>query len=185
MPYLTIDDLTTHLYPEVILEITRETVKEFATLAGFPVAGIKRYNYKATNTGKYYIWDGDSYIETVYPDRLTKAINTGIGEAISYLTRYDTVKMFSSDDNKRTFQDDNLDSKVKDLIIWHLVKLCNVQANLEVMETNYNKAISYFKDVQKGIADPAWPLKSNSTDTPGDDAGQVEFRCETKRRNSY
>lgn len=185
MPYLTIDDLTTHLYPEIILEITRETVKEYATFSGFPATGIKRYYYKATNSGKYYIWDGDTYLEKAYVDRVRKAIKAGVGEAISYLTRYDTERMFSDDDAKRIFQDENLDNKVKDLIVWHLAKLCNVQMNLEQMETNYKLSISYFKDVQKGIADPQWPLKQDATDTPGDDAGQVEFRCETKRRNRY
>ena len=132
MAYLTIDDLTTHLYPEIILEITRETAKSYANLAGFPASGIKKYYYLALDTNTYYIWDGISYIQTVYVDKVRKAINTGVGEAKSFLNRYDLVIMFSDDDSIRTFQDDMLDSKVKDLIVWHLVKLCNVQTNLEL-----------------------------------------------------
>ena len=185
MAYLTIDDLSTHLYPEIILEITRETTKVYANLAAFPASGIKKYFYKATDTSKYYIWDGASYIETVYVDRVRKAINTGVGEAKSYLNRYDLVKMFSDDDQARTFQDDMLDTKVKDLIIWHLVKLCNVQTNLDLCETNYSHALKYFEKVQKGNIDPAWPLKADDPNTNIDDAGQVEFRSDIKRRNHY
>lgn len=185
MSYLKIDDLTTHLYPEIILEITRETAKEYAMSSAFPTSGTKRYYYKAIDTGKYYIWDGDSYIETVYVDKVRKAINTGVSEATSFLTRYDIEKMFSEDDDKRTFKDDGLDSKVKDLVIWHLVRLCNVNAKLELIRTSYEDALKYFEKVQKGIIDPAWPLKQNNPDTPIDDAGQVEYTCLPKRTNHY
>lgn len=186
MPYLSIDDLSTHLNPEIILEIVRDNVKEYANLAAFPITGIKRYNYKALDTSKYYIWDGDSYIERVFVDKVRKAINTGLGEAKSYLNRYDHELMFSDDDSKRTYKDDMLDGKVKDLVIWHLVRLGNPNSNLEIIRTSYEDAIKYFDKVMKGLIDPAnWPLKANNPATPNDEAGNVEYRSLTKRINHF
>ena len=182
--YLTIDDLTTHLYMEIIVEITREQAKAYTNLAAFPTIGIERYYYKANDTGFYYYWDGDSYNQTVFVDKVRKAINTGVGEAKSYLNRYDTVAMFSDDDNERTFQDDMLDNRVKDLVVFHLTKLLNVNINADNVKYNYEQSLRWFKDVQKGLADPQWPLVADNPDTPQDDAGNIEYRGNTQRSNN-
>lgn len=185
MSYLILSDLYTHLQPEQIKAVTREDVKAFANLAAFPATGLARYYYKANDTNKYYTWDGDTYSETAFIDKVSKAINTGIGEAKAYLTRYNLVAMFDNDPSKRTFQSDDLDSKVKDLAVWHLLTLCNANANLEIYRTRYEDAIKYFEKVQRGIIDPPYPLKADDPTTNIDDAGNVEYRTNPKRKNSY
>jgi len=185
MPYLTKADLTTHLYWEVLTEITRENTKEFANQAAFPATGFKRYQYKDVSTGKFYIWDGDTYNETQLISIIDKAINAGIDEAKSYLNRYDLEAMFSNDDTKRTFQNDYLDTLVKDLVMFHLTKLANANANLEDLQFNYKQAVKTLEQVMKGITDPPWPLKANNPNTSIDEGGNVEFHTNTKRRNSF
>jgi hypothetical protein len=185
MPYMTQYDLQTHLYAETILEITRDNVKEYATLSGFPDPGISAYKYKATDTGKYYIWDGNGYTEITYVDITAKAIAEGIGQAKSYLNRYDLVAIFGTADDDPTFQDDYLDSLVKDIICWRLIKLSNPNINLELFRTAYEDAVIEFGKVQKGNTYPAWPLRANDENTAIDDAGNVEFSSNVKRINHY
>lgn len=186
MSYLSKQDLYTHLYPEVIDEITRNNVKVYANLAAFPPTGIQRYYYQATDTSKYYTWDGDTYNETAYVDIVDKAITTAIGEAKGFLTRFDLIKMFSEDDDLRTFQDDMLDNKVKDLAQWHIVRLCNVQVNFEVAKASYDDAMKFFEKIQKGIIDPdGWPLKTLDPKTMQSDDGLVQWSVMHKRKNNY
>lgn len=116
---------------------------------------------------------------------ITKAITTGVGMAKSYLNRYDLVAMFDNDDSKRTFNDEFLNGVVKDIVCWHLIKLCNPNVNLELFRTVYEDAIKYLEKVQRGNTDPAWPLKANNPDTPNDDAGNIEWRSLDKRINHY
>jgi phage gp36-like protein len=144
MPYLTKDDLITHLYPEIRDEITRSN---------------------------------DLLI--------TKAINEGIGEAKSYLNRYDMVKMFSDDVVLRTFKDDFLDGVVKDIVCWKLIKLANPNINLALFRTAYEDAIKFLEKVMKGQTDPAWPLRPDDPATPFDESGNIGWRSNIKRTNHY
>jgi hypothetical protein len=144
MPYLTQDDLATHLYDEVIEEIVRNR-----------------------------------------SDLVTKAINTGVGLAKSHLNRYDLVAIFGTATTEPTFKDDFLDSLVKDVVCWHLIKLCNPNINLEVFRTAYEDAVKEFEKVKKGTTDPAWPLRPNDPATNIDDAGNIEWSSNTKRTNHF
>jgi hypothetical protein len=144
MPYLTQDDLATHLYDEVIEEIVRNR-----------------------------------------SDLVTKAINTGVGLAKSHLNRYDLKAIFGDDTTEPTFKDDYLDSLVKDVVCWHLIKLSNPNINFEVFRTAYEDAVKEFEKIKKGITDPAWPLRPNDPTTNIDDAGNVEWASNTKRTNHF
>jgi len=144
MAYLTKDDITTHIYPEIRDEITR----------------------------------GDDTL-------ITKAIITGVGMAKSYLNRYDLIKMFSDDDTLRTFSEEFLNSVVKDVICWHLIRLANPNINLELFRQSYEDAIKFLEKVQRGGPDPAWPLKPDDPATPNDDAGNIMYVSFPKRINNY
>lgn len=183
--YLNRQKLFTHLYPEIIDEISRSNVYEFENLAAFPRVGVQRYYYKALDSGIYYTYDGSVYNITSFTDVVLIAINTAIGEAKGYLNRYDLLKMFSDDDSVRTFQDDLLDTKVKDLVQWHLIRLCNVNVNFEISKTAYDDAMKYFEKVQRGIIDPNWPLIGNDPSTPQDESGLIQFTSLDKRTNHY
>lgn len=186
MSLFTKADLTPPLYPEIIDEIIRNYISVYATLSAFPVTGIVGRTYKATDTDKLYIWTLTAYAETTGPDAIvTKSINNGISEAKSYLNRYDLVKMFDDDDAKRTFKDEFLNTVVKDIICWQLIKLANPNINLELFRTSYKDAIDTLIKVMKGLIDPQWPLRVDDPNTPNDDAGNVEFRSEIKRQNHF
>ncbi len=144
MAYLSTEKLETHIYKEIISEISRDN-----------------------------------------SDIPGKAIKQGVGEAKSYLNRYDVVKMLSDTDAERTFQDDFFDSLVKDLVCWHLVKLANPNIDLKLFRTAYEDAQKYFKDVMKGNVDPAWPLRADDPDTTFDESGHISASSNKKRKNHY
>jgi len=111
---------------------------------------------------------------------LDKAIAMGEGEAKSYLNRYDLTTLFGG-----TFTDEFLKGIVKDIISWHIIKLANPNINMELFRTSYEDAIRFLEKVMKGLTDPGWPLRPDDPTTPIDDAGNVEYRTNPKRRNSF
>jgi phage gp36-like protein len=116
---------------------------------------------------------------------VTTAIEAGVAEAKSYLSRYNLTKLF---DPLATgyFADVNLQNKVKDIVCWHLVKLANPNINLELFRTGYEDAIDWFKQVQKGAADPdGWPYKDDDTATDYPEGSGVSMISNTKRSNLY
>lgn len=186
MAYLVKNDLTTHLYIEIIDEIIRNYIKEFANLAAFPVTGISGFTYVDLATAKKYNWNGTVYVETAGADAIiNKMIADGVSEAKAYLNRYDFVKLFGEGDTAPTVNDEFLNGLVKDLICWKLIKISNPNVNLELFESAYKMAKKTLSDVMKGLIDPVWPLKADNPDTPNDDAGNVEWRSQPKRINHY
>jgi phage gp36-like protein len=143
--YLTPTELTTHIYPEIADEISRED---------------------------------DSIIE--------KAISEAIQEAKSYLSRFDLMKIFGNDATEPIVEDENLKSKVKDIAVWRLVRLANPNISMALARTNYEDAIRWMKDVQKGTADPeGWPYKPTDQTTPLTEGAAIGWGSNTKRRNHF
>jgi hypothetical protein len=121
MPYLTKDDLKTHIYADIINEIIRND-------------------------------------DTIADEQIEAAIS----EASAYLAKYDLTQLFSD-----TVTDKNLKNKIKDIACWNIIKLANPNIEMQLFENLYKSAISFFKDIQKGQADPAgWPYKTVSQDNP-------------------
>lgn len=144
MPYLTKDDLTTHIYAENIDEITR----------------------------------GDDEL-------VTRAINEGLGQVKGYLNRYNVLAMFGNGTTARTFTDDWLDGLAKDIVCWRLIKLANPNIDVAMFRTAYEDAVKELTNVQKGITDPAWPLRVDDPDTNLDESGSISFTSNIRRNNHY
>lgn len=144
MPIITSTDLNTHLYPEVVAEITRN----------------------------------DSTI-------VTKAIDTAIQESKMYLSRYDLLALFGTDEEPATITDEYLKSIVKDIACWHLLRLCNVSIELSTFRTAYEDAIATLKVIMQGGANPqGWPYYDATTiSTPDGDA--IQWFSNTKRVNYF
>lgn len=190
MAYLSKADLATHLYAEIVQEIIRDYRSEFASLEAFPANGITGIKYIAVDTSKIYRWTGTAYEETAEVDIVAKAINSGVGLAKSHLNRYDKVAMFGDFTTPEapvepTFKDDYLDSLVKDIVCWHLLKLANPNIELALFRTAYEDAVAEFVKIKKGLADPEWPLAPNNPDTEIDEAGNVEYSSNLKRTNHF
>lgn len=113
--------------------------------------------------------------------KVAEAISTAEEEAQAYLNRYDIATMFTE-----TFESKLLRNKVKDMACWHLVVLANPNINLELFRTIYEDAIKFFEKVMKGLVDPqGWPLRTDNTDSPQDDAGNVYWTSQPKRQNHF
>jgi phage gp36-like protein len=186
MAFLTKQDLYTHLYPEILEEIIRKFVTDYDTLADFPAIGVSNGNiYKDVEANALYVWTGTAYIITVDPDLIvTKAINSAIAEAKSYLSRYDLIQLFG--DSLGEGIQDHLKNLTKDIACWHLIRLSNPNVNLELFRTNYKDAIEFLTKVMKGQADPAgWPYKSDNTDTDLNENNFVQYSSNPKRTHHF
>lgn len=82
------------------------------------------------------------------------AIDGAVSEAKGYLSDYDTAAIFSTTGGERH---PLLVTFVKDIAVWHLVVLSNYNADIELREKRYNRAIEWLKSVQKGLVVPDLP----------------------------
>lgn len=144
MAYLVKADLKTHIYAELITEISRSD-------------------------------------DTI----VTAAINEAITTAKGYLSRFNRTKLF--DDGASGFVADvQLLAAVKDIAVWRMIRLANPNLNVDVARTNYEDAIAWLKDIQKGVVDPeGWPYVDDDTDTDGDESETVRYMSNEKRNNHY
>lgn len=99
------------------------------------------------------ITDGDDTI-------VQGAIDGAVSEAKGYLQNYDTAAIFNqSGDNRNAL----LLTFVKDIAVWHLVVLSNYNADIELREKRYDRAVSWLKGVQKGDITPDLPAAGEGT----------------------
>ncbi len=187
MAYLVKTDLHTHLYPEIIDEIIRKSLLEFATQSAFPETGVKGYIYKDLAEETLFSWSGTSYVPATDPDVIvTNAINAGIAEVKSYLNRFDLVKLFGVGETAPTVTDEHLKNITKDVAAWHLVKLSNPNVDLKLFRTGYEDAIAWLKLVQKGQADPdGWEYKEDDAATPGNENSSIQWSSNAKKTQHF
>lgn len=190
MPFLTKSDLTTHLYPEIIDEIIRRYLLEYANLAAFPVTGVTGYTYQDNSNSNLYRWSGTGYVPTSDPDTIVATtISSAIAEAKSYLSRFDLLALFGDADTEPAVEDpyiEHLKSVVKSLACWKLITLANPNVDLKLFRTMYEDAIKYLQQVQKGQADPeGWPYKPDDPETPGNENSGIQWSSNNKRTQHF
>lgn len=88
------------------------------------------------------------------------AIDGAVSEAKGYLSDYDITAMFGATGNDRH---PLLVTFVKDIAVWHLVVLSNYNADIELREKRYNRAIEWLKSVQKGLVVPDLPRPADDS----------------------
>lgn len=143
MPIITIADLGTNLYPEIIEEITRA--------------------------------------DTSVADA---AIAAAVNEAKMYLGRYDLDALFGTDTEAPTVVDPYLQSVVKDLSCWHLLRVANPGADYAAFRTAYLDALAALKEIRNGAANPqGWPYADNTPSTPDGEA--INWVSNERRNNHY
>lgn len=143
-----------------------------------------------------FILKGDLY-SLLYPEIIEiitreddtiveRAINTGIAEAKSYLSRFDLLQLFGTGEVEKTVDDENLKSKVIDLAVWQLIKLANPNIDLKLFRTNYEDAISFFEGVKKSKLGPdGWPYKIDDPETSFPEGNIISYSSNTKRNNHW
>lgn len=116
---------------------------------------------------------------------VTSAIDEAISTAKGYLSRYNRTKLF--DPTATGFvSDKQLLAVVKDIAVWRMVRLANPNISIEMARTNYEDAIEWLKDVQKGIVDPeGWPYQDDDEDTDVNEGEAISYRSNDKRTNDY
>lgn len=131
------------------------------------------------------------YIETLDEiDRsdatiVTKAIAEAVAMAKGYLGRFNLTKLF--DDTATGFVNDpQLLSAVKDITVWKCIRLANPNLSVDMARSNYEDAVNWLKDVQKGTVDPpGWPYKDDDAQTDFPEGNTVSYSSNTKRNNHY
>ncbi|WP_241276609.1 hypothetical protein [Belliella calami] len=123
MPFITKQDLETHIWPEGMAVISR---------------------------------DDD--------DKINEAIQSAMMEASQYLTRYNTETIFSSVGTDK-LKYANLITYIKDIAKWHFINVVNVQVDLELAESRYDRAIKALIHISKNVMN-GWPLFEEDFDRP-------------------
>jgi len=143
MPIITIAELGTNLYPEIIDEITRT----------------------------------DSSVTDA-------AIAAAEQEAKMYLGRYDLAALFGTATEAPILTDPYLQSLVKDLACWHLLRLANPGTDYNAFRTAYQDALAALKEIRNGGANPqGWPYAPTADDAP--DGNAINWYSNERRNNHY
>lgn len=133
---------------------------------------------------------------------IDEAITAGIGEAKSYLNRYDKDAIFGVGGADPSFSDGFFTRLVKNIVVWHLVILSNPNISMEVARAAYEDAIKFLAKARDGKADPDWPLRSDTPVLPDgssglptwggenvnpgvDLSGHISFNSNQRRRNHW
>jgi hypothetical protein len=147
MPLITPADLRTHIYAEIITEITRND-------------------------------------ETI----VAQAIQAAEGEAMLYLSRYDIQQIFGTSDAPSTFDDPLLLRLLKDITVWHIIRLSNAGVDQATHRTAYLDAIQILTGIKDGRVSPhAWPYADTTTTTTSSppDGDTISWNSNLKRHNHY
>jgi len=103
-----------------------------------------------------------------------------------YLSRYDLEQLFGSADVEATVKDEYLNSIVKDIACWHLLRLSNVAIDYTVFRTAYEDAIAALKSIMTGQAQPqGWPYTHVTEPTGIPDGSSISWNSNLRRNNYY
>jgi hypothetical protein len=118
-----------------------------------------------------------------------KAISAAIGEAKSYLSRFDLLKIFGTASIEPEVAEELLETAkdfIKQMACWKLIKVSNPNVNLELFKTGYDEAIKWFTKIQQGGVDPeGWPYKTDDPATPENENSTVQFSSNKKRNQHF
>ncbi len=113
---------------------------------------------------------------------LLDAINSAIGEAKGYCSRFRIEQLFDNEEAVVGWvADPTLLMHVKSIAKWHFINVCNVNVDMELASTRYDQAIGWLKNIQSGKVVPeGWP--------PATPEGKETFfhtSSNPKRKNHY
>jgi phage gp36-like protein len=105
------------------------------------------------------------------------AIDAAIIEMQGYLSGYDIAVIFNAVGTDRNAL---VLLFCKDIAVWHLITLCAPDAEYQLREERYKRAIQWLRDVQQRKNLPALPLVPNSTNAT---EGLLTWGGNKKRNN--
>lgn len=108
------------------------------------------------------------------------AIDGAVAEAKGYLEAFDRDTIFTTEGADRN---QLLLIFVKDIAVYHLIILSNVNTGYEMRKQRYERAIKWLESVQGGQVTPDLPIKK---DESGNAVGtRVKFGGNTKREQHF
>jgi hypothetical protein len=118
---------------------------------------------------------------------IPEAIDTAISEAQSFLSRFDLVKLFGDValNTSATVTDKFLNTLVRNIAAWHLIKLANVGVDIPLIRSGYEDAIATLKRIERIQQTPKdWPLQDLAlvATLPGN---PVKIVARKKRSNNF
>lgn len=108
---------------------------------------------------------------------VTAAIDGAVSEAKGYLESFDTASIFAATGSSRNAL---LLIFVKDIAVWHLLKLSNYKAELEYRGKCYDRAVSWLKSVQRGDVAPDLPAVADIATK-----GKIRYGSNPKREQHF
>ena len=107
----------------------------------------------------------------------------------SYMSKYDCDAIFGTVDKEPTYKGAALElikKVIKIIASYYLVRLANPNVDLELFRLDYQDALDWLKDLQKGDVAPDLPYKSDDPNTPNDESGDsVAWNSNIKRNNHF
>lgn len=110
------------------------------------------------------------------------AIDTAIAEARGYLAAFDRDRIFTAEGHERNAL---LLALVKDIAVWHFIKVCNGGVDLEYRKALYDRAIDWLSDVQRGRIQPDLPRIDADHDGNPDPGDIYIFGSNLKRKQHF
>ncbi len=107
----------------------------------------------------------------------------------SYMSKYDCDAIFGTVDKEPTYKGAALElikKVIKIIASYYLVRLANPNVDLELFRLDYQDALDWLKDLQKGDVAPDLPYKPDDPNTPNDESGDsVAWTSNIKRNNHF
>lgn len=106
------------------------------------------------------------------------AIDAAVEEVTGYLSsRYDCRQIFSAENDERN---PLILELTKDVALWYIIRLSNVDMIYDSVKERYDRAIEYFNRVAQGLVSPSLPQIT------GDDGeAQYPIRCGSMPKQTY
>lgn len=108
------------------------------------------------------------------------AIDGAVAEAKSYLKAFDVDVIFAT---VATERNQLLLIFVKDIAVFHLINLSNVNTGYEMRKQRYDRAIKWLESVQTGQVTPDLPIKKDESGNAVET--RVKFGGNTKREQHF
>jgi hypothetical protein len=115
-----------------------------------------------------------------------KAINAAFDEVKAYLSRFDRDALFGNAalDTAATVSDEFLKNLIKDIAVWHIIRLGNPSIHYDHAKWCYEAALDSLTTILHGsLTPPSWPLADTTTDALP--AGDAVRSISVPMRNNY
>jgi hypothetical protein len=107
----------------------------------------------------------------------------------SYMSKYDCNAIFGTADTPPTCTGASVElikKIIKMIAAYYMVRMANPNVDIEIYRLDYQDALEWLKELQKGNVNPDLPYKPDDPNTPQDESGnEVSWSSNVKRTNHF